>query len=338
MKAFVTGSTGLLGNNLVRLLVENGYQVKGLIRSQKKAKRLLGDLDIKLVKGDMRLVTEFAPELDGCDVVFHTAAYFREYYQPGDHLEALQEINVHGTLELMAEADRRRVPCFVHVSSAGTIGLKPDGAPGDENTPPPLVAESNLYFKSKVNGDAEIRAFAGEHDMKIVEILPSWMWGPGDAAPTASGQMALDFLARKIPGILDGGSSMVDARDVAAAMIAAVERGRHGERYIVGGRYFSLENVMSGLERVSGVRGPRMKLPHGLVMTVAWFQETLGRMTGKDVLITREGVRTMHAKLAVTSAKAERELGVTFRRFKETLRDVVRWYKKNPMPPQGTKA
>ncbi len=330
MRAFVTGSTGLLGNNLVRLLVEQGHEVKGLIRSRKKAKRLLGDLDVELVKGDMRLVTEFAPELDGCDVVFHTAAYFREYYQPGDHLEALETINVHGTIELMTEADRHKVPCFVHVSSAGTIGLKPDGGPGDENTPPSPVAESNLYFKSKVNGDAKIRAFAGEHGMKIVEILPSWMWGPGDAAPTASGQMALDFLAGKIPGILDGGSSMVDARDVAAAMIAAVERGRHGERYIVGGRYFSLERVLKGLERVSGVRGPGMKLPHGLVMAIAWFHETRGRMTGKDVLITREGVRTMHAKLAVTSAKAERELGVKFRKLNDTLRDVVRWYKKRP--------
>ena len=332
MKAFVTGSTGLLGNNLVRLLVEQGHEVKGLIRSRRKADRLLGDLDVELVKGDMRLVTEFAPELEGCDVVFHTAAYFREYYQPGDHHQALQEINVHGTLELMAEADRRGVTCFVHVSSAGTIGLKPDGAPGDESTPPSPVAESNLYFKSKANGDAKIRAFRGENDMRIVEILPSWMWGPGDAAPTAAGQMALDFLARKLPGIVDGGSSLVDARDVAAAMIAAVERGRHRQRYIVGGRYYSLEQVMKCLERVSGVRGPRMRLPHGLVMAVAWFQEMRGRRTGKEVLITREGVRTMHAKLAVTSAKAERELGASFRRLDETVRDVVRWYKQNPMP------
>ncbi len=332
MKALVTGSTGLLGNNLVRLLIEQGHQVKGLIRSRKKAKRLLADLDVELVKGDMRLVTEFAPELDGCDAVFHTAAYFREYYQPGDHVEALEEINIHGTLELIVEADRRRVPCFVHVSSAGTIGLKPDGSPGDEDTPPSPVAESNLYFRSKVNGDAEIRAFEPESGMKIVEILPAWMWGPGDAAPTAAGQMALDFVARKVPGILDGGSSLVDARDVAAAMIAAIERGRDGERYICGGAYHTLERVMQGLERVSGVRGPKMRLPHAMVMTVAYFSEIFGRITGREVLITREGVRTMHAKLAVTSAKAKRELGATFRPLNETLRDVVNWYRQNPMP------
>lgn len=335
MKAFVTGSTGLLGNNLVRLLVDQGHEVKGLIRSPMKARRLLGDLEVELVKGDMRLVTEFAPELDGCDAVFHTAAYFREYYQPGDHVRELEEINVHGTIELMTEANRHGVPTFIHVSSAGTIGLKPDGSPGDEKTPPSPVAESNLYFRSKVNGDAEIRAFQREHDLRIVEILPGWMWGPGDAAPTAAGQMALDFLARKLPGIIDGGSSIVDARDVAAAMLAAVERGRPGQRYIVGGRYYTLERVLKGLERVSGVRGPRFKLPHALVMTVALLTETFGRMTSKEVLITREGVRTMHAKLAVTSAKAERELGATFRKLNDTLRDVVRWYKQNPMPKKS---
>ncbi len=336
MKAFVTGSTGLLGNNLVRQLLEQGHEVKGLIRSPKKAERLLGDLDVELVKGDMRLVIEFAPELAGCDAIFHTAAYFREYYQPGDHVRQLEEINVHGTIELMTETERHGVPTFIHVSSAGTIGLKPDGSPGDEKTPPSPVAESNLYFKSKVNGDAKIRAFQREHkDITNVESPPGWMWGPGDAAPTAAGQMALDFLARKVPGIVDGGSSMVDARDVAAAMLAAVEHGRAGQRYIIGGRFYTLERVMQGLEAVSGVKGPRIKLPHPLVMTVAFFQEIFGRMTGKDVLITREGVRTMHAKLAVTSAKAERELGATFRRLNETLRDVVRWYKQNPMPKKA---
>lgn len=335
MKAFVTGSTGLLGNNLVRLLVEQGHEVKCLIRSNKKAEWLLGDLDIELVKGDMRLVTEFAPELEGIDVIFHTAAYFRESFQPGDHHEALQEVNVHGTVELMTEADRYRVPCFIHVGSAGTIGLKADGSPGDEKTPPAPVTESNLYFKSKLNGDAKIRAFKSAHDMKIVEVLPSWMWGPGDAAPTAAGQMALDFMRRKIPGIVDGGSSIVDARDVAASMIAAVERGRQRHRYIVGGRYYTIGRLLRGLESASGVRGPKYRLPYWLLMAVAFLQETRGKVTGRDVLITREGVRTLNAKLAVTSAKAERELGASFRRLNETLRDVVRWHKRNPIPDKA---
>lgn len=330
MRAFVTGCTGLLGNNLVRQLVAAGHQVGGLIRSEEKARRLLGDLDLRLVRGDMRDVAGFAAALDGCDVVFHTAAYFREYYQPGDHAAALDDINVRGTLRLLEAADARGVRRCVHVSSGGTIGLKADGSPGDEDTPPAPVAATNLYFRSKVEGDAAIRAWQPPHGMAVIEILPGWIWGPGDAAPTGAGQLALDFLARKVPAIPDGGTCVVDARDVAAAMIAAAERGRAGERYIVGGRYATLAEVLAGLERASGVRGPRLRLPHGLALAFAAVSELIARLTGGPLLISREAVRTMHAKLRMTSARAERELGVSFRPLDETLRDVVAWYRTHP--------
>jgi dihydroflavonol-4-reductase len=167
--------------------------------------------------------------------------------------------------------------------------------------------------------------------MTVVEILPGWIWGPGDAGPTAAGQMALDYLARKIPGLIDGGTCIVDARDVAAAMIETLDKGRHGERYIVAGRYGSLEDVMKGLEKVTGIAAPKIRLPHPVVMTYAWIAETIGRLTGKEVLVSREGVRTMHAKVRLSSEKAVRELGATFRPLEETLRDVVAWYEQNPM-------
>jgi len=327
MKVFVTGSTGLLGNNLVRLLLDRGFDVVGLVRSEEKAMRMFGETKAHFVKGDMRDVAGFAAAMDGCEAVFHTAAYFREYYQPGDHAQALEDINIKGTLTLMDEADRRGVRRFIHTSSSGTIGTKPDGSPGDEDTPPGLDQLSNLYFRSKVEGDAKIRARKGKNGMEVVEILPGWMWGPGDAAPTAAGRMAQDFIARKIPGIVEGGTCMVDARDVAAAMIAAVEKGRAGEKYIVAGTFHSLEDVLQGLEKASGVPAPKMRLPYPVVMTFAFIQELIGRLTGRDVLVTREGVRAMHGKHRVTSAKAERELRATFRPLEETLRDVVRWYR-----------
>jgi dihydroflavonol-4-reductase len=330
MKVFVTGSTGLLGNNTVRLLRERGLEVAGLVRSEEKGSRLLGDTGARLMKGDMRDVPGFAAALDGCGAVFHTAAYFREYYQPGNHTEALEAINIRGTLQLMTEADRRGVRRFIHVSSGGVIGMKPDGSPGDEETPPVPGQTSNLYFKSKVDGDAAIRAWKPEKGMQVIEIMPGWMWGPGDAAPTGAGQLALDFLGGKVPGIIDGGACVVDARDVAAAMIAALEKGAHGERYIVAGRYHSLKDILEGLERVTGVPAPKLRLPHAAVMIIAGFMELFGRLSGRNVLITREGVWTMHAKLRMTSRKAERELGATFRPLEETLRDVVAWYRANP--------
>jgi len=330
MKAFVTGSTGLLGNNLVRMLEAAGHAVVGLVRSEEKGRRLLGDTRAILIEGDMRHVQAFAPALEGCEAVFHTAAYFREYYQPGDHRQALQEINIDGTLTLMDEADRRGVHRFIHTSSAGTIGTKPDGSPGDEDTPAGEEQLRNLYFRSKVEGDKRIGEWRGKHGMEVIEILPGWMWGPGDAAPTAAGRMAQDFMARRIPGIVDGGISMVDARDVAEVMITALEKGRRGEKYIVAGEFYTLEEVLKGLEKASGVAAPKLRLPFGLVLVVAFIQETIGRLTGREVLITRESVRTMHGKHRMTSAKAQRELGARFRPLEETLKDVVAWYRSQP--------
>src|SRR5262245_344899 len=150
MRAFVTGSTGLLGNNLVRLLSEQGYEVTALVRSRAKAARLLVGLNVALVEGDMRDVAAFSPALHGCDGVFHTAAYAREYYQPGDHWTELSAINVQGTLALLAEAERRGVTKLISTSSNGVIGARPSGAPSDERDPPDARAQENLYVKSKL--------------------------------------------------------------------------------------------------------------------------------------------------------------------------------------------
>jgi dihydroflavonol-4-reductase len=327
MKAFVTGATGLLGNNLVRALRAEGYEVVGLVRSDAKARRLLGDTGATWVVGDMRSPEAFAAALGGCDAVFHTAAYFREYYQPGDHAEALAAVNVRGTLALMALADDAGVRTFVHTSSSGTIGSKPDGSPGDEDTPPPPIAKENLYFRSKVDGDAQIHAFAPKRGMAIIEILPGWMWGPGDAAPTGSGQLAQDFLARKVPAIPPGAVNVVDARDVATGMVRAAERAKHGARFLIAGPPMSLAGMLSALERVSGIPGPRVRLPYALALAFACASEAWSRVSGQPALLTRLALKTMNNPARATSARAERELGVRFRPFDETARDVVAWYR-----------
>ena len=158
-RVLVTGATGMLGSNLVRELVRRGAHVRGLVRSPEKARRYLADVAFEPIVGDMQQVSGFAAALEGCSAVFHTAAYFREYYQPGSHAAALEAINVQGTLELMRAADAAGVSCFVHTSSSGTIGIKPGGAPGDEDTPPSAAQLDNGYFRSKVEGDRQIHAF-----------------------------------------------------------------------------------------------------------------------------------------------------------------------------------
>jgi dihydroflavonol-4-reductase len=327
VKAFVTGSTGLLGSNLVRLLAEQGHQVKVLARSKEKAIQVLEHLDVTVVQGDMLRVQDFASELEGCDALFHTAAYFREYYQPGNHWQLLEDINIKGTIHLLQEAEKRGIKKAVYVSSSGVIGMKPGGLPGNETTPPPTGAEDNLYFKSKLLAEEAVHRFVQEHSLPVVLILPGWMWGPQDAAPTASGQLVLDFLRQKIPAILDGGNCVVDARDVAQAMVqAAVKDIPSGERFIVGGNYYSLEELMRSLEKITEISGPKQHLPYMIGLLYAWFAETYARLTNGSTLLSIAGLRIMHAKVRVDSSKAVRELGVIFRPLENTLQDKVSWF------------
>jgi dihydroflavonol-4-reductase len=327
MRTFVTGATGLLGSNLVHALLDQGHEVRGLVRSKEKALRVFPNEKVDFVTGDMSDVASFASSLAGCDVLFHTAAYFREYYQPGDHKGTLEKINVQGTVDLLIAAEKQGVKKAIHISSAGVIGRKPDGSAGDENSMPDDHATSNLYFTSKIDTELAIKRFLKERSLPVVMILPSWMWGPGDSGPTASGKLLLDFLNKKLPGVIDGGSSIVDARDVARATITAADRGKSGERYIVGGKYFDFAGVLATLERVTGVPAPKRKIPYALSLAVGAASQTWARLTGGKALVTLAGVRTIHGKNEVDSTKAIRELSATFRPFEETVRDEVEWFR-----------
>jgi len=205
MRAFVTGSTGLLGNNVVRLLVAQGHQVKALTRSREKATHLLGDLDVTIVQGDTHDVRGFAPALEGCDCLFHTAAYFREYFQTGGHWDLLEQTNITGTIALLHEAERRGIRKVIYVSTVGVIGANPSGAPSDESSSSDPKMLHNLYFRSKVFAEEAIARFLQDHALAVVFILPAVMFGPADTGPTISGQIVRAFLDRKIPALIDGG-------------------------------------------------------------------------------------------------------------------------------------
>jgi dihydroflavonol-4-reductase len=328
MKTFVTGATGLLGNNLVRTLLDAGHDVTALARSKDKAARQLGDTRAQIVVGDMTDVAGFANALSGVDVVFHTAAFFREYFAPGDHSKVVDHVNVNATMDLARAAQERGVAKMVHTSSSGLIGLKPDGSPGDETTPPWAGAEKNLYLRSKRKVDVLLNEFATEKGFFIATALPAWMWGPRDAGPTASGQLALDALHGKLPpAIPPGGSSTVDARDVAAGMLRIAEVGRSGERYLLSGRFVELAEIVKQLASLTGVKAPTARMPYAVALALAASAELWSRITHQQSPLSLEGIRIMNARLTVTAAKAERELGVSFRPFEQTLADTVAWFK-----------
>jgi dihydroflavonol-4-reductase len=335
MKALVTGSTGMLGHNLVRALLEQGWEVTALVRSVTKAQKLFGNSahfskPLEILQGDMENVAGFVAALEGVDAVFHTAAYFREYYSAGEHWPTLKRINIDATLELIAAAELHGVKNFIHVSSSGAIGTTADHSITDETSP---IASNtpNLYFKSKVEGDIAIAAWlnAAPRAIKLVSILPGWMMAPRDAAPTASGKLILDFAERKIPGIIDAGNCTVDARDVAAAMIVAIEKGRSGEKYIVAGRMVKFAELFATLERITGVKAPTRTLPNFAVLALARVDTFVSGLQKKTPTMPFDGITTLLAQHHLSSAKAERELGVMFRPLEETLRDTLAWYGEN---------
>lgn len=326
MRTFVTGSTGLLGNNLVRTLLRAGHEVWALARSKEKARREFGDTAARIIIGDVRNVAEFAYDLRGADVLFHTAAYFREYYNPGDHSNAVELTNVTGTMDLAQAAHAMGVRKMIYTSSAGIIGLHPDGTPGDEQTPPWPGTMRNLYLKSKGPAEQLLREFSREKRFFIASALPSWMWGPHDVGPTPSGKLVLDAIAHKLPPMLPpGGSAVVDARDVAAGMLRIAEIGRSGERYILSGGFVEPADIIASLAASTDAKPPKGHIPFPAAMALATAVETWSRIMGTTSPMSVEAIRLMNARIDVTSAKAEKELGVTFRPFAATLADTVTW-------------
>jgi len=329
MKAFVTGSTGLLGSNLVRLLVEHGYEVSAMVRSVEKGQRILGDLGVEIIMGDMLNVDGFAPGLAGVDVLFHVAAYFREYYQPGEHDTVLHAINVDKTIKLLKTAYEKGIRNIVYVSSGGVLGNYPDGRLTDEGVPYNEITP-NLYFQSKIAAEKAIYKILPKYpDLRLVMILPGVMMGPGDSGPTPPGQFLIDYLQGNVPVILPGGLTFVDARDVAQAMLQAVCKGESGERFIVDGVYTELRSIMGTLKKISGVPAPKVSISYPLAMGMAWTMEQFSRVSGKPPLITRQAIRTLQHDVVPSSQKARKELGFQTRPLEATLRDEVLWFQEN---------
>jgi len=333
MKVFLTGSTGFVGSHVARAYASQNAVLRLLTRKTSKLAAIEG-LSAEIVVGDLREPESLRSAIRGCDALVHVAADYRLWVRDPQQMYAA---NVEGTRELLCIAREECVPKVVYTSSVATMGFKSDGTIVNEDTPVALTDMIGHYKRSKFLGEQEaIRAAkAGQH---VMILNPTTPIGPGDAKPTPTGRIIVDFLNRKFPAYLDTGLNLVDVSEVARMHVVALERGTPGERYILGGENLTLKQILDRMSAITGLPSPTMKVPHAVAMGFAFFDETItGKLRGKEPRATVEAVRMGKKMMFASSAKAERELGFQVLPIYPALRAAIDWFVANGYAPAFNK-
>jgi len=322
MKALVTGATGFVGAAVARALLAEGWQVRVLVRAGSNRSNL-ESLDVEPAVGDLNDRGSLDRAVVGCSGLFHVAADYRlGAPDPGE----LYRSNVEGTRNILSAAREAKVQRVVYTSSVATVGIPADGAPGDETTPVSLAAMIGHYKRSKFLAE-QVAVESARGGAPVVIVNPSTPVGPGDVKPTPTGQLILDAAAGRMPAYVDTGLNIVHVDDVARGHLLAFHRGRAGERYILGGQDLSLREILNEVARIAGRKPPRVRLPYGAVLPIAYIAEAVARITGRSGRVTLEGVRMSRKHMFFSSAKAVRELGYAWRPPAEAFADAVRWFR-----------
>ena len=328
MTTLVTGATGFVGSHVARQLVASGQSVRVLVRTSSNL-RLLDDIAVERVVGDLRDATSLDRVMQGVRRVFHVAADYRLWTR---HPEELYDSNVEGTRRLIASAQRAGVERIVYTSTVATIAVPRHGALPNEATQAGLDEMIGHYKRSKFLAE-QVAVDAAKSGAPVVIVNPTAPVGPGDWKPTPTGRIILDFLRGKMPAYVDTGLNVVAVEDVAAGHLLAAEKGRVGERYILGGRNMTLKEILDALSAITGRRAPRVKLPHVVALMAGYADEMYSRMAGREPQIPVEGVKMSRHKMFVESDKAARELGYKPGKIEAALERAVRWYEENGYIP-----
>jgi dihydroflavonol-4-reductase len=326
MKALVTGATGFVGAAVARRLLDNQWQVRVLARQGSDRRNLRG-LDAEVIEGDLTDVNSLQHAARGCEGLFHVAA---DYRLGARDPKQLYRANVEGTRNVLSAAHGAGVRRIVYTGSVATIGIPADGTPGDEKTANSLENMIGHYKRSKYLAEEVVREAVRE-GLPVVIVSPSTPVGPGDLKPTPTGQLVLDAAAGRMPAYVDTGLNIVHVDDVAAGHLLAYERGKPGERYILGGEDMTLRNILGQIATLVGRKPPRVRLPYGVVLPIAYVAEGFARISGRSGRITLEGVRMSRKRMFFSSAKAMRELGYTARPPVQAFEDAIRWFRDNGM-------
>jgi dihydroflavonol-4-reductase len=327
MKIFVTGATGFVGSHVASILADQGADLRLLVRSTSRTENIEA-LHAERVTGDLRDAASLERAMQGCEYVFHVAADYRLWARDSNEM---YRTNVEGTRNIIAAAQRAGVRRVVYTSSVATIGFTSNGtskeALADETSP---VSESDMighYKRSKFQAE-QVAIAAGKAGANVVVVNPTAPVGEQDIKPTPTGRIVLDFLKRKFPAYVETGLNLVDVVEVARGHVAAMEKAKPGERYVLGGENLTLKQVLDKLAAITGIPSPTIKLPYSMAL-VSGAVDTVftGLLLRREPRVTLDAVRMGRKKMWASSAKAERELGWKVIPVDAALQRAVEWFR-----------
>jgi dihydroflavonol-4-reductase len=323
MTTLVTGATGFVGSAVARALARRGHALRLLARPSSDRRNLAG-LEGEVVIGDLTDPASLARAAAGCQYVVHVAADYRIWVP---NPEAMMRANVDGAVAMIRAAADAGAGRIVHCSSVAALGQIGDGTPADENTPTNEADFVGVYKRSKYRAERAVLELAARESLPVVVVNPAAPVGPRDIKPTPTGKMVLDTARGRVPAYIDTGLNIVHVDDVAEGHALALERGRVGERYVLGGENLLLKDVLALIAGLAGKPAPRIRLPEAVVWPVAWAMEKTAPLTGIPPLMTRDHLKMARKKMFYSSAKAEAELGYTARPAREAVADALAWFR-----------
>jgi dihydroflavonol-4-reductase len=321
--ALVTGASGFVGSAVARALLARGLEVRVLMRPT--ANRLnVAKLHCEPVTGDMRDEESMIAAMKGARYLFHVAADYRLWARDPSEIE---RNNFKGARATMGAALKVGVERVVYTSSVAA--LKPGSAAVDETARHTAQSVIGAYKRSKLLAEREVERLIATENLPAVIVAPSTPIGPRDIKPTPTGRIIIEAASGKMPAFVDTGLNLVHVDDVAQGHLLAMDKGRIGENYILGGADVALETMLGDIAFLSGRKAPTLKLPRAPLFPIAWGAEALARITGREPFLTADALRMSRYRMFFSSEKARRELGYTARPYREGLRDSLTWFQEN---------